>query len=221
MGRVSEGQVRGIRSPLDGLSYGQDKAHATPVVRQPFPERSSCPNCRSPSRHEFPFPRPTPDETSLAGGNGGGVRDAGNLFVDLRFHSSIVSSFAEMTTNDMRDFLNLTKALADENRVRLLLALRRGELCACQLTELLHLAPSTVSKHLFLLRHAGLVESRKDGRWIYFKLADKTAPVAVCEAIDWVKKALGRSERALADARQIKKILKEDPSELCKRICKN
>jgi len=119
----------------------------------------------------------------------------------------------------MKEFLHLTKALADENRVRLLLALRRGELCACQLTELIQLAPSTVSKHLFLLKHAGLVEARKDGRWIYFKLADKSAPVAVREAIDWVKKSLGQSDRALADARLLKKILSQDPVELCKRQC--
>lgn len=119
----------------------------------------------------------------------------------------------------MKEFLHLTKALADENRVRLLLALRRGELCACQLTEFIQLAPSTVSKHLFLLKHAGLLESRKEGRWIYFKLAGKDAPVAVREAIDWVNKSLGRSERALADAKLLKKVLSQDPVELCKRQC--
>ena len=119
----------------------------------------------------------------------------------------------------MKEFLHLTKALADENRVRLLLALRGGELCACQLTELLQLAPSTVSKHLFLLKHAGLLESRKEGRWIYFKLAGIGAPVTVREAIDWVKKSLGRSPAARADGRRLKQILQQDPSALCKRIC--
>lgn len=117
----------------------------------------------------------------------------------------------------MKEFLDLTKALADENRVRLLLALRDGELCACQLTELIQLAPSTVSKHLFLLKNAGLVESRKEGRWIYFKLVDKSAPLAVREAIDWVKKSLGKSERARTDAALLAKILKQNPVELCKR----
>lgn len=117
----------------------------------------------------------------------------------------------------MKAFLELTKALADENRVRLLLALRGGELCACQLTELIQLAPSTVSKHLSLLKHAGLLESRKEGRWIYFKLAGKDAPVAVREAMDWVKKSLGKSERARADAKLLKKVLNQDPVELCKR----
>jgi DNA-binding transcriptional ArsR family regulator len=121
----------------------------------------------------------------------------------------------------MKEFLHLTKALADQNRVRLLLALRGGELCACQLTELLQLAPSTVSKHLFLMKHAGLLESRKQGRWIYFQLADNSAPVAVREAIDWVNKSLGRSPVARADGKRLKAILKEDPSDLCKRLCKN
>ena len=52
----------------------------------------------------------------------------------------------------MRDFLAVTKALADETRVRLLLALRDHELCLCQLVELVALASSTVSKHMSILR---------------------------------------------------------------------
>jgi DNA-binding transcriptional ArsR family regulator len=119
----------------------------------------------------------------------------------------------------MNEFFQLTKALADESRVRLLLALRGGELCACQLTELIQLAPSTVSKHLFLLKHAGLLESRKEGRWIYFKLAGKDAPLVVREAMGWVRKSLGRSPYAQADAKRLKEILKKDPAELCKRQC--
>jgi DNA-binding transcriptional ArsR family regulator len=58
----------------------------------------------------------------------------------------------------MREFMNITKALADENRVRALLALRHGELCVCQITEFFGLAPSTMSKHLSVLYQAGLLE---------------------------------------------------------------
>jgi ArsR family transcriptional regulator, arsenate/arsenite/antimonite-responsive transcriptional repressor len=119
----------------------------------------------------------------------------------------------------MRDFMNITKALADENRVRTLLALGQGELCVCQITELCGLAPSTMSKHLSILFRAGLVESRKNGRWIYYKLPGKDAPVAVREAIDWVEKALEHNPRAVEDSRKLKKVLKEDPAELCKRQC--
>ncbi|HSW02527.1 MAG TPA: metalloregulator ArsR/SmtB family transcription factor [Sedimentisphaerales bacterium] len=67
----------------------------------------------------------------------------------------------------MRDVLDLTKAMADGNRLRVLMALTGGELCVCQIVELLQLAPSTVSKHMSILRQAGLVEGRKDGRWMY------------------------------------------------------
>jgi DNA-binding transcriptional ArsR family regulator len=117
----------------------------------------------------------------------------------------------------MRDFMNITKALADENRVRTLLALRQGELCVCQITELFGLAPSTVSKHLSILFQANLVESRKDGRWIYYKLPGKDAPVEVREALDWVEQALADNPQVQSDAKQLKKIVRQDPTDLCKR----
>ncbi len=117
----------------------------------------------------------------------------------------------------MRDFMNITKALADENRVRTLLALRKGELCVCQITELFGLAPSTVSKHLSILFQAGLVESRKDGRWIYYQLPGRKAPVVVREALDWIENALADDSHALEDNQQLKRILKQDPADLCKR----
>jgi len=119
----------------------------------------------------------------------------------------------------MRTFMNITKALADENRIRALLALHHGELCVCQITELFGLAPSTISKHLSILSQAGLVTSRKDGRWIYYELPGKDAPVEVREAIDWVEKSLARNPRAAEDSQKLRKILKQDPTELCKKQC--
>ena len=72
----------------------------------------------------------------------------------------------------MKESLRVFGALSDENRVRMLLALRHGELCVCQLIELMGLSPSTVSKHLSILRDAGLLDSRKEGRWVYYRMAD-------------------------------------------------
>ena len=120
----------------------------------------------------------------------------------------------------MREFMNITKALADENRVRALLALRHGELCVCQMTELFGLAPSTMSKHLSILYQAGLLESRKEGRWIFYKLPGKAAPAPAREAIRWVRQALADSPRAGEDARRLKQVLKLDPVELCKKQCR-
>ena len=120
----------------------------------------------------------------------------------------------------MRDFMAITKALADPNRVRILLALRRRELCVCQITELFGLAPSTVSKHLSILHHAGLIQSRKTERWVYYRLPDPTAPPAVREALDWVKKSLGKSGQAIADAKKLDRVLKTDLAVICRRQCR-
>jgi len=117
----------------------------------------------------------------------------------------------------MRDLMKITKALADENRIRVLLALRGGELCACQITELFGLAPSTMSKHMSILYHAGLVESRKQGRWIHFRLPDEKTSPTIQNAIDWITKAAEDQPRIKDDAVLLKKIMKMDPSEICKR----
>jgi len=120
----------------------------------------------------------------------------------------------------MREFMSITKALADSNRVRILLALRRRELCVCQITELFGLALSTVSKHLSILHHAGLIQSRKSERWVYYRLPDRTAPVGVREALDWVKKSLAGTDEAKADAKKLDRVLKTDLAEICRRQCR-
>ena len=117
----------------------------------------------------------------------------------------------------MREFMRITKALADANRVRVLLALKAGELCVCQISELFGLAPSTISKHLSLLYHAGLIESRKTGPWVFYRLPDGKASIVVREAIDWVQKSLGDTPEAGNDRRTLKQILKLDPTTICKR----
>ena len=117
----------------------------------------------------------------------------------------------------MREILDITKALADGSRLRVLMALAGGELCVCQIVELLQLAPSTVSKHMSILRQARLVESRKDGRWMYYRLPDQDAPRATGEAIAWVQRHLARSPQTQHDAKKLQEILAMDPEKLCKR----
>jgi DNA-binding transcriptional ArsR family regulator len=117
----------------------------------------------------------------------------------------------------MLEFLNITKALAEENRLRILLALDGRELCVCQIIEFLELAPSTVSKHMSVLRQARLVDGRKDGRWMYYRLADERAPTEVKEALAWVKKSISRNECIREDAKRLNEILKIDRDVLCGR----
>jgi ArsR family transcriptional regulator, arsenate/arsenite/antimonite-responsive transcriptional repressor len=123
--------------------------------------------------------------------------------------------------SSVKDFLNITKALSDENRLRMLMALQDRELCVCQLTELMGLAMSTVSKHLSVLYQAGLVEGRKEGRWMFYSRPGKGAPAAPREAVAWVRRSLAQSERVAEDARRLKKVLAMDLGELCRRTCGN
>lgn len=115
----------------------------------------------------------------------------------------------------MREMLTVAKALSDEGRVRALLCLRSGELCVCQIIEMLGLAPSTVSKHMAVLQQARLVESRKDGRWVYYRLAGRDAPACAREALAWVTTCLAEDPRARADAKRLRRVRKMDREDLC------
>ena len=107
----------------------------------------------------------------------------------------------------MRNFMATAKALSDEGRVRIVAALAGQELCVCELIELLELAPSTVSKHLSLLKQARIIEGRKSGRWTYYRLAGDDAPVEVLAAIEWVRSSLGDDPVAKRDSERISRIV--------------
>lgn len=114
----------------------------------------------------------------------------------------------------------LTKALADEHRLRMLMLLQAQELCACQIVEAFELANSTISKHLSILRQVGLIQSRKDGRWVYYFLpADP--PAEMRATLDWVRQLLAGDNTAREDQARMDEILKIDPVELCRRQSKD
>lgn len=117
----------------------------------------------------------------------------------------------------MNEVLDIAKALADGNRLRALMALTEGELCVCQIIEMLELAPSTVSRHMSILRRAGLVETRKEGRWMYYRLASQGVSKAAKEAIAWGRRNLAGTPQIARDQKTLQKILQINREELCKR----
>ena len=120
----------------------------------------------------------------------------------------------------MRHIVAIAKALSDESRLRALMALEGGELCLCQLIELLALAPSTVSKHLTILQDARLVERRKQGRWAYYRLSGDAAPREARQAIEWVLASLRETPAARSDAEMLERVRGADLEELaaCYRV---
>ena len=122
-----------------------------------------------------------------------------------------------MYSETMRSTLRITKALSDIQRLRILMALRTGELCVCQLIAVLGLAPSTVSKHLSILSGANLVDSRKDGRWAYYRLPQGEALKAVKPVLKWLDGALAGDDSVAMDAKKLEAALACPPASLCER----
>lgn len=122
-----------------------------------------------------------------------------------------------MSRQAMKPVVRLTKALADMQRLRILLLLVRGELCVCRIVEVIGLAPSTVSKHLFVLSAAGLVEVRKEGRWAYYRLSDGDDTYAVDGLFEWLKQALEDDCTIERDAALLDEVMTLDREEIARR----
>jgi ArsR family transcriptional regulator len=77
------------------------------------------------------------------------------------------------TALSVRPVAQLFKALGDDARLRIVALLSHGELCVCHLQEALRLTQPTASRHLAVLRSAGVVEASRKGSWVYYRLADQ------------------------------------------------
>ncbi|WP_435095128.1 ArsR/SmtB family transcription factor [Halorubrum sp. N11] len=104
---------------------------------------------------------------------------------------SRLTSLFELAADDDKVDAQLTvfKALANEHRVRILDALRDGEMCACELQVVLDAPQSTVASHLRELKDAGVVKKRRQGKWTYYRIGD-TAALQLLDIAD----ALGETD---------------------------
>lgn len=84
----------------------------------------------------------------------------------------LISLSSRLNERTLTSEVRIFKALADINRLKIIKLLKEGELCVCELTAVLSTSQSTVSHHLSVLRKAGLIKERKEGKWSYFRLSD-------------------------------------------------
>lgn len=115
----------------------------------------------------------------------------------------------------IEQFEMVAKAIADASRLRIIKMLEGGELCVCRITMVLDLAPATVSKHLSILRSSGLLLSKKRGRWVYYRLADKTINPYAERMLAMVLESLEHDEVALKDRGILKLLSDVAPERLC------
>ncbi len=111
----------------------------------------------------------------------------------------------------MESFILLSKAISDPTRVRMLKLLEGGELCVCEVMAVLGLVQSTASKHLNILKMAGLVESRKGGTWSYYRLAEKSRENNK-DFVKFITRHLNDDEVVIKD----KKLLNSKRNNICK-----
>ena len=115
----------------------------------------------------------------------------------------------------METTLEILKALSDKNRMRVVSALWRfDELCACQVTELLQVSGATASRHLGILLKVGLVDSRKEGRWVYYKLRK---PEASDPLFQWLEHSLSGTDELVTDFQALKIIVGITREDLCRQ----
>ena len=115
----------------------------------------------------------------------------------------------------LRELEAALKAAGDPTRTRILKLLEGGPLCVCQVQAVLGLAPSTVSKHLTLLRVAGLVSDRRDGRWIHYALAAEERNPYARAVLALLRGPLDREPRILEDRRRLRSVKAVPVEALC------
>lgn len=118
--------------------------------------------------------------------------------------------------DSLPEAITIAKALSDPSRVRILLALSEHELCVCQLSHLLGIAPSTASRHVAILSRASLVAGRRAGRWSFFTRAGSEATPISRAALDWLDASTAGSPQAEADRLRLAEIVRIPPEELCR-----
>jgi len=113
----------------------------------------------------------------------------------------------------MKDFIKVTKALSDPNRVKIVKMLQHKVMCVCEMQAALEIAQPSVSKHLKILEEAGLVTFHKDGMWVNYHLSDGSAS-------PYAASLLGNLRHWLEDDPKVAEIVEKLPSIQREKICK-
>ena len=103
------------------------------------------------------------------------------------------------------DLVNLFAAFADRTRLRVLNLLNAGEVCVCYFVEILGESQPKVSRHLAYLRRAGVVNARRDGKWIHYSLARPADP-AQAKVLESTLAALERDKQMQRDRAALEKV---------------
>ncbi|HEU0032142.1 MAG TPA: metalloregulator ArsR/SmtB family transcription factor [Kofleriaceae bacterium] len=100
--------------------------------------------------------------------------------------------------DDVRPLTRAFRALGDETRVRIVALLAHGELCVCHLESALGISQPNCSRQLGILKAAGIVDSRRDGTWVYYRISDQQHD-SVKAVLDVLVETFGAARALRAD----------------------
>ncbi len=108
----------------------------------------------------------------------------------------------------------LFKALSDSNRLRILKMLQSKPLCVCEITEVLQLATSTVSRHLSILRDTGFIIEEKDGKWVNYKINPHSSDDRISSILTTLDFWIADDQTIISDKQKVQKVSRY---EVCSR----
>lgn len=115
----------------------------------------------------------------------------------------------------LRSYETVMKAIADPTRLRILKILQGGEMCVCQIIAVIALSQATISKHLFLLRAAGLIKDRRDKKWIYYSLDGSNGSPFAGTMLRNIRKWLAEDPIIEGDGKRAKQARELGPVAIC------
>jgi ArsR family transcriptional regulator len=110
----------------------------------------------------------------------------------------------------MKDIVKIFKALADTTRLRIMLLLRRRELCVCELMFILGMEQSRISHHMRVLREAGIAEDIREGRWIIYRVPEEARALLEDLFAGSLEDRIGQSRDADADLRKLEDCIRDN-----------
>jgi ArsR family transcriptional regulator len=106
------------------------------------------------------------------------------------------------------------KALSDSNRLRILKMLQTKSLCVCEITDVLRLATSTVSKHLSILKSTGFIIETKDGKWVNYLINPRPSDARISSVLSTLDFWISDDQLIISDKQKVQKV---DRNEVCSR----
>ncbi|MDK2821734.1 MAG: ArsR family transcriptional regulator, arsenate/arsenite/antimonite-responsive transcriptional [Clostridia bacterium] len=115
----------------------------------------------------------------------------------------IISEYNHIEGETM-ELIEVFKALADENRVRILNLLMQEELCVCEIETILNISQSNASKHLNKLKNSGIITSEKKAQWVYYQISGKFKDEN-SQLYEFLKTKVDKNPQWLNDVERLKK----------------